>query len=351
MTESSFVAPRTLHEIRQATLVKLEAVVGTNRDVALLQAPTHPNVGDTLIWLGELAYFKTLGLRVRYVSDLSSYDPVALRRCLPPDGAILITGGGNFGDLWYDHQQDREQVAHDFLDRRIVQLPQSVWFESPERAARSNAALRHHLDLTVLVRDRASGARMAEQLADVATGYCWDMALGWAPPRFSASARPRQPLVLARVDTEASSGLAAAVAEGRLGFDADVVSWRHHGPQDLARRALRALPLASNRLAPLRGAAMQPHLRRTIAGIHALNMRRGLRLFANRPFAVVDRLHAHVLAGLLGVPHVVLDNSYGKIGAVHDEYTHVLPGAHFARSIDEAAALAQALSSQAKSAV
>jgi exopolysaccharide biosynthesis predicted pyruvyltransferase EpsI len=35
---------------------------------------------------------------------------------------------------------------------------------------------------------------------------------------------------------------------------------------------------------------------------------------------VTDRLHGHILSDLLGIPHVVLDNEYGKIAAYLDAW-------------------------------
>lgn len=37
--------------------------------------------------------------------------------------------------------------------------------------------------------------------------------------------------------------------------------------------------------------------------------------------AVVDRLHGHILATLLGVPHILIDNSIGKLSAYHGTWT------------------------------
>jgi pyruvyl transferase EpsO len=40
----------------------------------------------------------------------------------------------------------------------------------------------------------------------------------------------------------------------------------------------------------------------------------GVRKLSRGQVIVSDRLHAHLIAGLMGKPHVCLDNSYGKIG-------------------------------------
>jgi pyruvyl transferase EpsO len=45
---------------------------------------------------------------------------------------------------------------------------------------------------------------------------------------------------------------------------------------------------------------------------------------------VTDRLHAHLLALLLGIPHVVLDNSYGKLHHFIAAWTHESPLVHLA---------------------
>ena len=51
-----------------------------------------------------------------------------------PTGPIFIHGGGNFGDLWAAHQEFRERVLERFPDRQIIQFPQSIHYNSQERA-------------------------------------------------------------------------------------------------------------------------------------------------------------------------------------------------------------------------
>src|SRR5262249_23396750 len=56
---------------------------------------------------------------------------------------------------------------------------------------------------------------------------------------------------------------------------------------------------------------------------------------------VTGRLHAPVLALLLGLPSVVGDNSYGKVSGVYDTYTEAAPTARWARTPGEALTLAR----------
>jgi pyruvyl transferase EpsO len=55
---------------------------------------------------------------------------------------------------------------------------------------------------------------------------------------------------------------------------------------------------------------------------------RGCRTLAAGRVVVTDRLHAHLLSLLLGIPHGVLDNSYGKLFRFLDAWTGDAPGVH-----------------------
>jgi pyruvyl transferase EpsO len=99
----------------------------------------------------------------------------------------------------------------------------------------------------------------------------------------------------------------------------DVV--RRGGPGSLARPLLTAIyePLARQRL------------------------RRGVAVLSAGHVVVTDRLHGHILSLLLGIPHVVLDNSYGKLSSFVATWTHDVDGVLRAESVTEAAARAQGL--------
>jgi pyruvyl transferase EpsO len=60
-----------------------------------------------------------------------------------------------------------------------------------------------------------------------------------------------------------------------------------------------------------------------------------------------DRLHAHVLSLLQGIPHVIEDNATGKVSAFHDTWTNACTLTHWADSPAEAAELSTHLVQQA----
>jgi pyruvyl transferase EpsO len=54
---------------------------------------------------------------------------------------------------------------------------------------------------------------------------------------------------------------------------------------------------------------------------------------------ITDRLHGHILCTLLGIPHCVIDNSYGKIGGFADAWGTFGEHRYRAESLDEAIAI------------
>ena len=67
----------------------------------------------------------------------------------------------------------------------------------------------------------------------------------------------------------------------------------------------------------------------------------GYALLAAGRTVVTDRLHGHLLCVLLGIPHVVLDNRYGKNRALFEAWTHDVPFARWAER--DAGAVTRAL--------
>lgn len=337
---------KVLAAVRVETLSTLRDAIGDARDVAYLDVPNQRNVGDLMLELGTLAYLQQLGVRIRYMSDSRGYDAAALRRAMP-SGVVLIHAGGNFGDLWYSHQLLRERIATELPDYRIVSLPQSVQYRDPEKARRSNELLGAHPDFTALVRDRYSLDRAREWLPDVRLAYCPDVALGYTPTVASAPEVGAPTLVLAREDLEAASGLASVSRDWLPGHGVLVTDWITDAGAGAAEfRLLRRVLSGAEFLAKVRRRIdwvppfPQPIVQRALPALARNRLTIGERLFAAAPLAVVDRLHAHIMATLLGVPHIILDNDHRKVGGVYDAVTHRFSSGRYVHSLDEARAAA-----------
>lgn len=288
-------------------------LAGTN-SVALLGFPNYANVGDSAIWLGTLAYLRSVGItRPRYVCDDGTYRPARLAKRVGA-GTILLQGGGNFGDLWERHQLFRETVINTFLDSPIVQLPQSIHFQERTALARARTVFDRHPNLTLLVRDRQSLA-IARNEFRARSVLCPDLAFSLGQlPRSRAS----QAIVwLARHDDEA-----ATAARPPTACEVTPVDWLTE----------RAPQLALARWLGRRGRLPSW----TYEWLARQRLQRGALLLNAGRVVITDRLHGHILCLLLGIPHVLLDNSYGKVRSFYETWTGTSELTHWCDSGGEA---------------
>jgi pyruvyl transferase EpsO len=317
----------------------LDPLVPLEARVALLDFPFHSNVGDSAIWAGERAYLRTRNATVVYRCTWRTYDAGVLRRQLGNDGIVLFHGGGNFGDLYLRHQRLRERVLADLPDQRIIQLPQTVNFS--DEAARAAFGMAHatHEGLVVLVRDRESQAILSGLLA-ADPQLAPDMAFALGP--LTRTAAPSQDvLALLRADHESTGLRETAVALGLASVDWLGERWDGEGSladraTDLLGRGQRLLPSAGQRAAGLLvGRSLE---RRVVREVD-----RGRDLLSRGRVVLTDRLHAHLLCYLMGIPHVVLADRHGKVTRASALWVGEHPWIRHAATLDDARAQAQNL--------
>ena len=326
--------PTLVETLRHTLLESLRPLVSGASATALIDFPAHSNVGDSAIWLGALAALRSLGAPAPvYTCDAATYDRATLARAIG-DGTIFFTGGGSFGDLWERHLRLRERVVADFPRNRIVQLPESVHFQREESLARAQAVWNAHERVTILVRDTASLAFMQREFtAPVHLAPDLAFALG-PPPR--ASTPTRDVLWLKRDDKEDSfpSHRPAESTDWIAEPLTPLIAWSDRLRDEAARRAW-VRPIARGLL---------PH---SYVPLARQRLARGIALLSGGRVLVTDRLHGHILATLLGIPHVVLDNSYGKLHHFIRSWTSTSPLVRMAQSPTEATAQAHELLSLA----
>jgi exopolysaccharide biosynthesis predicted pyruvyltransferase EpsI len=312
----------------QSRLDALLAPLMDGAPIALVDYPDHANVGDSAIWLGETAFFRARGLQPVYASATGSHSHDALAAALP-EGTIFLHGGGNFGTLWPSHQNFRLDLLARFPGRSIVQLPQSIFFADQQAADACARAIERHGRFTLFVRDRPS-LEFARRHFPCETLLAPDMAFAVGPlARRSPSI---DVLHLLRTDLEKVER-----ADGRTDSQVEaVVDWLDDDAGAMRMTAFGSLLLT---LAdPPEIARVRTYERRARA-----RLRRGIAMLCRGRVVVTDRLHGHIMSTLLGIPHVVLDNSYRKIGNFVDAWTGGLATLRLATDADEARDQASAL--------
>jgi exopolysaccharide biosynthesis predicted pyruvyltransferase EpsI len=338
VTSSRNSSATLIAELQDRLARRVQASLPAEATVALVDFPHHNNIGDTAIWMGELALLQGLGVRLAARADEASYSPRRIRSALGSDGVVLLHGGGNFGDLWPRRQAFREQVVRDFPEHRVVQLPQTVSVSGPRALESMRSLIAAHGGVTLLVRDRRSADVCREQLgvdADVVPDAAF--ALG----TFTRPCAPVVPIIcLARSDHEARSARIDSEQAGMV-----VVDWF----DGLGKGTLRPAALVRTRRIAAGLVGSGPITRRLLGrawetGFDVVAHRRldrGTRLLSAGEVVVTDRLHGHILSLLLGIPHVAVDTTRGKLGGFIDAFTASSPLVHRAASFADARGAAE----------
>lgn len=330
-----------LSELRADAEQSLRNALAGAKKVALVNFPNHGNPGDPGLWLGTHALLRSLGVRVVYQSSPTSLDIGALNRAVG-DNPVLINGGGNFGDLYAGQQEARVRLLEAWTGRPVIQLPQSIQFENPVNAQKMGQLIAAHGAFTMMVRDKRS-VQLSRETLGIEAELSPDHAFGLHP--LTSTAKVEHDL-LWMVWPEGAREYTADSQPKNLPAGAHVEDW-HTGAAlahehfdvrgRVAWRTNRAFEsnwrsALVRRAWPLLAATYEPLARRWFL--------RGVDMVASSRVLVTNKLHGHIVASLLGIPHVVLDNSYGKVSATLDTWTRSLPGVNVARNAEEALAIA-----------
>lgn len=309
----------TIVQLRRAISDVLDPVFADHSTAALLDFPSSVNVGDSAIWLGEERYLNERGISVSYRSDSQGYSKDTLRKRVG-DGIICLHGGGNFGDIWEGPQDFRERVIRDFPDHSIVIFPQTIHFNDPARLERVSAIFAKHGGLTVVARSRNS-FHIAQEALGCKVLMAPDMA--FMLRRLPGRTKPIHDIVwLRRKDSEAADYAIPQVP------DAFQVDWAGLGMMQRANHVLkRKRRWGSMRSVLRQGLDVSRHrcavpISRTFHVRAQRRLAKGIRILSAGRVVITDRLHGHILCLLLEIPHVLMENSYGKLGDFHETWTH-----------------------------
>lgn len=122
------------------------------KSIAYIDIPIHFNVGDLLIYLGTEEFFKEHDINVIYRSGCENLDFKKIKEA----DVIVLHGGGNFGDLYKVHQNLRENIISKFPTKRIICLPQTIFFEDISNEEASAKLFSKHKDFHFITRDERS---------------------------------------------------------------------------------------------------------------------------------------------------------------------------------------------------
>ena len=255
--------------------------VDRGRAVLFCLARLHSNVGDQMILLGACDYLRTIHDELVIVNEFAKFQ-------VNRSDTIYFLGGGNFGDLYASTHLDKIRRLPTFEANKVIFLPQSVFFRKHQSIIETRKAFASYKgELSLLVRENTS-----KKIAQTSLGI-------------EAQLIPDSAILLQPKLKEWVGGIGG---NGALYV-------RREDAESKRKFNLDPLPTSDIMIA---GVPLRPELSIRLVGS----------LIAARKLIVTDRLHAALLAVLVGRHAILLPNRYHKNEAFYK--TWFLPGLSFA---------------------
>ena len=141
-----------IDELRRLIESRLTPLI--HGDYRLLEIPDYSNVGDMLIFQGELAFLKTVRYKCLEMASMRSF-AYRLPRISTKE-LLVFSGGGYFGNLWQSGFAFQRKMLLAYPNNPMIIFPQSVCFT--DESVLRDAVIRYgeHKNLTICLRDMAS---------------------------------------------------------------------------------------------------------------------------------------------------------------------------------------------------
>lgn len=356
-TSLDLSTPEKIRDILHQALGNL----GSLKECALLNYPNYPNIGDHLIGTGTVMYLsEVLQAKIQYVASTEDFSEEKMEKKVGK-APILLQGGGNLGDLWSHHQLFREYIIAKYRDRPIIIMPQSIYFAHPENLNKAAAIFNSHPDLTLFIRDNYSYELASQLFFNCQVIKAPDMVFQMASmPLLSFNLNPKRPIIyLCRDDSELNQAFAPDALEipnlvvqdwvdsakwiyrGRGQFgELKEWYWRIPGVVLLVREGWQRRGFANPRewIIRRRWERFHPYVDKFTTlydpFIHRYSwslMHTGIYQLSQSRLVITNRLHGHLLCILLGIPHILLPNSYYKNESFYETWTYQIPFCRFVK--------------------
>ena len=138
----------------------LKPLVGDS--CVLFDVPFYKNIGDVLIWQGELSFIRDNNIELLDYCDYHTY----VKKDIEPNTCILFQGGGNIGDLYHEHVDFLLRLIKDYPNNRIIVLSQTVFYSSDAIFLSDFDKISKHSNLYFVTRDYISYEKVKGRLGE-----------------------------------------------------------------------------------------------------------------------------------------------------------------------------------------
>ncbi len=276
-------------------------------DYILIDLPYHSNIGDSLIWLGEECFLKTLPYRCLYRASRLSFE----YRELPRNVIILFHGGGNFGDIYEAHGEFRRRVMKMYPNNKIIILPQTVYYNRYIPIRGESQQYRNHKNTYILARDRYSYDFLKRYGFSDKVLMVPDMAF-WIERSMLKTINIRQTekiLLFKRGDGEQTDLREIYKSIEKEQYEEkDWPLWRGYDPYLSTLNEY----VENNKMDEANKFAKDIYMPSRI--------KTGVEFISSYKMVYSNRLHGAILSILLDKPVTIIDNSYGKNANFYDAW-------------------------------
>ena len=278
-------------------------------DYRYLMMCDHQNVGDTLIMKGEFDFLSTIkNARCNEYTTMWSFEK--RHPTIPKDDLLIMRGSGSFGDIWPTAPNFWKFVMKNYPENPILFMPQTIHFDDENKLIEMADIINKHKKITLCVRDKES-FDIAQKFFSCDSYLVPDMAF-YMDDNFLCDAHsrnPQRPLLVIRKDKERKP----SVLIDNLLKEPDIVvsDWPTFSKQDLITKIKQKLFV--HKFYRLYDAFIK-HIYCTYI------IKQGVNFL--KPFSKIyaTRMHAGILALMMGKDVVFIDNSYGKLRKVYETW-------------------------------
>jgi len=275
-----------------------------NNDFYLLDVPYYNNIGDHLIWQGE----KMLISKCKFKCMGSYSFETFIFPIIDKNKIIIISGGGNFGDLWLELQAFKKKIIQTYPNNKIIILPQTVFYQSNNNAIQDSKLFQKHTNIILCVRDYVSYEYLNEYFPKLNKILLPDMAFCLDFTQLKSLKQTKDILVVRRNDIE------------RKEFDTDTFKIGNFEIRDWPCMEIGYSPnfivkifyflYSKNYKTNLFWAKILNWYANSIYHNHLINL--GIKFVSSYKYIYSNRLHVSILSILLNKQCTMLDNSYSK---------------------------------------
>lgn len=263
--------------------------------------PYYHNTGDVLIWEGTQELLKKVPYKCLGKSSMYRFK---LKK-LPKNAVILLQGGGNFGDLWRQHQEFRLHIMQSYPENKIIILPQSIFYENPDMIEADAIEMAKHKNTYIFVRDESSYSILEKHFKNN-MGLIPDMAFCADTDKLRKYKLKEMPkaLFLKRNDKEFADAPYADFFKD-IKLPLETLDWPHMKKKNKEAYLLKKVFMKK----------FTPHF---ILNYYAdkyfrsSHIKKGVEFISSYQEIYTTRLHGAILSLLLGKKCVLFDNSYNK---------------------------------------